>query len=114
MPDGETRGILQADNVAEEPETNYEISPKSLKRAAQTVEAGGKILAIYHSHTNGHIDLSAEDREAAAPGGRPLYPESVYLVIASQGPEDRRVAFQGFRWNAERAEHVECKVDMED
>lgn len=112
MPDGETRGILPSTNVSPTPETHYEIDPRALRQAASTVENGGRIEAIYHSHTNGALGLSPEDREAAAPGGRPLYPESVYLVIASQGAEENRVAFQGYRWDADRARHVECQVDM--
>ncbi|MDC0707820.1 M67 family metallopeptidase [Stigmatella sp. ncwal1] len=40
-----------------------------------------QIACVFHSHIDGVAVLSAEDRQAAAPGGIPLLPEVSYLVV---------------------------------
>nr|WP_232293491.1 M67 family metallopeptidase [Stigmatella aurantiaca] len=40
-----------------------------------------QIACVFHSHTDGVALLSAEDRQAAAPDGIPLLPETSYLVV---------------------------------
>lgn len=52
--------FIQAENLAENPDEFFEISPESFIAA----EEAGEILAVVHSHPNGEPYLSGADRQA--------------------------------------------------
>jgi proteasome lid subunit RPN8/RPN11 len=51
----------------------------------QADASGEQIACVFHSHTNGIADFSAEDRAQAAPAGLPVLPGVSYLVVAIEG-----------------------------
>ncbi len=58
--------IVLADNVAENPERQFEIDPAVLINAHRQQRAGGPaILGCYHSHPNGRVEPSSQDAEMA-------------------------------------------------
>ncbi len=60
-----------AANVHPQPERHFEIDPKALISAHRAQRAGGlEVLGYYHSHPNGHIGPSDEDRAQASGDGR--------------------------------------------
>jgi proteasome lid subunit RPN8/RPN11 len=67
-------------NVAETPETAFEIDPAQLIAAHRAVRAGGPaICGCLHSHPGGSAEPSPRDAAAATPDG------SLWLIIA--GPD---------------------------
>ncbi len=81
MRKGETAAIYRARNVSSEPEHSYSVDSEILKLAARMIRDGWRIEAIWHSHPNGLMELSAGDKAGAVVGGKPLYPGVVYLVV---------------------------------
>ena len=49
------------------------------------VDAGGQILAIWHSHCDAQAYFSAEDVRGAAPDGLILHPELAHVVVSVYG-----------------------------
>lgn len=76
----------------------YTLDPTTLLQAGALVHQGWRIAVIYHSHTNGYPGLSDRDRAAASPGGRNLYPDTSYLVVAAHPPDRGHVAFTMAAW----------------
>ncbi len=61
-------GFQAAENVAETPETHFEIDPRALFAALKAERAGGpKIAGYWHSHPSGDATPSATDASMAAP-----------------------------------------------
>jgi proteasome lid subunit RPN8/RPN11 len=70
--------VVATQNMAAEPERNFEIDPRALidaQRAAR--EDGGQVVGYYHSHPAGAARPSATDREMAAHDGR------VWAIVAN-------------------------------
>lgn len=64
----------------------------------QAALRGDAPLAIYHSHCDAPAFFSAADRAAAAPGGEPLHPGVLYLVVSvvsGRVAEERWFAWAG-------------------
>jgi desampylase len=58
-------------NVADNPETNFEIDPSALILAEKGARQGGiKILGYFHSHPSGNAQPSKTDERMAAADGR--------------------------------------------
>ena len=67
---------LAAQNIAEMPETAFEIDPQALIAAHKAARAGGPaVVGHYHSHPNGRAEPSVRDA-AAAKGGE------LWLIVA--------------------------------
>jgi proteasome lid subunit RPN8/RPN11 len=74
---GRIDGVMAAANIAETPENRFEIDPKSLFSALRAERAGGPtLIGYYHSHPDGTVRPSSEDRKMAYETGR-------YWIIVS-------------------------------
>lgn len=70
---------VPARNVAEQPESGFEIDPAVLLAAHRAARAGGaRVLGCYHSHPGGDPRPSATDADLAAADGM------LWLIVASQ------------------------------
>jgi proteasome lid subunit RPN8/RPN11 len=66
--------------------TAYFFEPREWLLVNQEADAHGeRVACVFHSHTNGIADFSAEDRAQAAPAGLPVLPGVSYLVVAIEG-----------------------------
>ena len=66
--------------------TAYYFEPREWLLVNQEADAHGEQIAcVFHAHTNGIADFSAEDRAQAAPAGQPVLPGVSYLVVAIEG-----------------------------
>lgn len=74
--------IHVAKNVAQEPERSFAVDTESMRHAARMLQSDWRLDAIWHSHTNGLLELSPGDRDGAMLAGRALYPNVVYIVVA--------------------------------
>ncbi len=95
-----------AENVAETPETRYEIDPREQLDLLERVEdAGREVVGFYHSHPQGPADPSATDAELATWPGRSY-------VIVSLGDTDAPEV-TSWRWTGEEfvAEDVRVVAD---
>ncbi len=79
---GRVTGFLAARNVAATPQTDYEVDAESLLRALSWEDEGDELIAIYHSHPHSPPDPSAVD------AARAFYPDSVYLILSLQNPQE--------------------------
>jgi len=91
---GEVHAILdwqQADNVAETPNTHFEIDPAVLFAALRTERAGGaRLLGYWHSHPSGVAAPSATDAAMAAGD------ERLWLIVGGANITAWRMAAAGF------------------
>ncbi|MET0309440.1 MAG: M67 family metallopeptidase [Sphingomonas sp.] len=64
-------GFQAAENIAETPETRFEIDPGALFAALKAERAGGpKLIGYWHSHPSGDAMPSATDAAMAASDGK--------------------------------------------
>jgi proteasome lid subunit RPN8/RPN11 len=64
-------GFQAAENVAESPETRFEIDPRALFAALKAERAGGpRIAGYWHSHPSGDATPSATDAAMAMADGK--------------------------------------------
>lgn len=95
-PSGERR-LLAGENVQDalhaanptlpDQRTAYTLDPKTLRTVHEIRRAGGRLLAVWHSHPNGLADFSrADQRQALNRLGVPHYPDAVQIVVAIGGP----------------------------
>lgn len=78
------------ENVAEAPETRFEIDPVALFAALRAERAGGpKIVGYWHSHPGGDPYPSTTDAEMAAPD------EKLWLIVAGEAATLWRAAAAG-------------------
>jgi desampylase len=71
------KGWQAAENVADIPETRFEIDPAALFAALRAERAGGaKIIGYWHSHPSGDANPSALDAAMAEPDGK------LWLIVA--------------------------------
>ncbi|MGD3109666.1 Mov34/MPN/PAD-1 family protein [Streptomyces sp. YGL11-2] len=115
-------GVRRARNVIDElhaadPEsferssaTGYALSVEDALFLDGSFDTPRPVLAVYHSHPNGHAYFSEEDTRRALHCGEPVYPDLLQLVVGideSGVREARLFAFLegGFTELAHRAPH---------
>lgn len=80
----------------------YRMDDMQVMRIQQGAEdAGGKMIAIYHSHIDVDAYFSEEDQNAAMFFGEPAYPGVVYPVIPVKDNVVDRDGRKIFQWNDE-------------
>jgi len=80
--DGEATEVIRVENSAASP-LRYEMDPKGQYDALKAIEdAGGELLAIYHSHTKSAAYPSQTDVNQAV-----AWPEQIYLIVSLADPE---------------------------
>jgi [CysO sulfur-carrier protein]-S-L-cysteine hydrolase len=80
--DGEAETLIRVANSAASP-LRYEMDPQEQYDALKAIEdAGGELLAIYHSHTKSAAYPSQTDVNQAV-----AWPEQVYLIVSLADPE---------------------------
>jgi [CysO sulfur-carrier protein]-S-L-cysteine hydrolase len=80
--DGEAETVIRVANSAASP-LRYEMDPQEQYDALKAIEdAGGELLAIYHSHTKSAAYPSQTDVNQAV-----AWPEQVYLIVSLADPE---------------------------
>lgn len=78
-------------NIHERPEQHFEIDPKALIAAHRAQRSGGlELLGYYHSHPNGRVGPSDEDRAQASGDGR------IWAIVAGGKATWWRDLPQGF------------------
>ncbi|QLG61356.1 desampylase [Halorarum salinum] len=83
------REAVPVPNVADAPETRYELDPAATLRAVEGAEAdGGDVVGFYHSHPHGPVEPSATDRERATWTGH------VHCIVS---PDD----LAAYRWTGD-------------
>lgn len=85
--------VLRAENVAEHPETRYEIAPAEELALLERVEgAGDDVVGFYHSHPAGPAAPSPTDERLAA------WPNHSYVIVSLAGGEPEVASW---RWTGE-------------
>ena len=80
--DGEAETVIRVANSAASP-LRYEMDPQEQYDALKAIEdAGGELLAIYHSHTKSAAYPSQTDVNQAV-----AWPDQVYLIVSLADPE---------------------------
>lgn len=93
----------RADNVAEMPDTTYEIDPEEQLSIMTAIEdAGHDVVGFYHSHPAGPAGPSQTDVAQATW-------EGYSYVIASLDGESPSVG--SWRWEGEEFEHEPTRID---
>jgi proteasome lid subunit RPN8/RPN11 len=94
---------LRAENVHDNPRTEYEIDPEVLLEAVERTEGSPvELVGFYHSHPRGYAAFSETDIARGSWAGK------TYL-LASLAP----LRFLGGVWNGEGFDEVEVHVDLE-
>jgi proteasome lid subunit RPN8/RPN11 len=84
-------GWATADNVAETPDTRFEIDPAALFAALRAERGGGpRVVGYWHSHPSGEAAPSATDVAMAAPDGK------LWLIVAGEAMTLWRAGEIGF------------------
>lgn len=79
------------ENVAESPETRFEIDPAALFAAIRAERAGGpQLIGYWHSHPSGDALPSETDAAMAAPDGK------LWLIVAGEAITAWRAGCAGF------------------
>ena len=74
------------ENVAADPEKNYEIAPKEIVRLMREFRAQGlEFLGIYHSHPNGDNVPSPRDIELA------YYSAAAYFIVSPRPDAEKPI-----------------------
>ncbi len=93
-------------NASATPATAFELEPRELLGALRRLEAaGGRLVAVYHSHLAGGADLSPRDLAGALVDGTPVLPGAAQVVVALEGGQARRV--RAHRWTGQGFEPVD-------
>lgn len=77
----------------------YFMDPRDILAWSRLESEGFRVAVIYHSHPDAGAYFSDMDKEQAAPGGEPSYPEAIYVVVSVVGGEPRAAA--AYRFDAE-------------
>lgn len=94
---------LRAENVHENPRTEYEIEPDTLLEAVQRAEKGDlDVVGFYHSHPRGPAAFSDTDRSRGSWEGK------AYLLVSL-----RPLEVLAGRWDGEAFEDVPVRADVE-
>lgn len=102
---GPTRATeaLRAENVHENPRTEYEVDPQLLFEAVERTEGTPvEIVGFYHSHPRGYAAFSETDVARGSWEGK------IYL-LASLAP----LTFLGGVWNGDGFDEVDVHVDLQ-
>lgn len=100
---GRATEAIVAENVHENPRTEYEIDPEALLTAVQRTEAEPvEIVGFYHSHPRGAAAFSPTDR------ARGSWPGTAYL-LCSLVP----LTFLAGVWNGDRFEEIEVRAGVD-
>lgn len=84
--------------------TAYFIAPEDLLKIGRLESGGLQVWTIYHSHIDAGAYFSETDKRHAAPGGEPLYPDAIYLVVSVV---DRKVGeARAFGWDPVRQDFL--------
>ena len=91
--------------------TAYRMDDLQVSKILQSTEdAGGKLVAIYHSHIDCDAYFSEEDQMAAQLFGEPAYPGVTYLVVSVI---DRKVETRkAFSWSADSSQFEEVPLSV--
>ena len=77
--------------------TAYAFEPREWLQVLLDAECQDeRLLCVFHSHVEGSVEFSQEDRFNAAPEGQPLLPGVSYLVVAVRS--GRAVEAALYRW----------------
>lgn len=83
--------LAPCDNVAEAPEREFEIDPKSLLHWYRSLRGTERaVIGVYHSHPTGRAEPSATD------AARAWDPDLVWLIVAGEAVTAWRPAAGGF------------------
>jgi [CysO sulfur-carrier protein]-S-L-cysteine hydrolase len=74
--DGEATEVLRVANSAASP-LRYEMDPQEQYNALKSIEDGGELLGIYHSHTKSAAYPSQTDVNQAV-----AWPDQVYVIVS--------------------------------
>jgi proteasome lid subunit RPN8/RPN11 len=82
----------------------FMVNEAKLDRIVREAEdRGEKWIGFYHSHIDCGAYFSDEDKRFAAPGGEPVYPHLIQVVIETHA--DRVAEARAFRWNGREFVH---------
>lgn len=92
-------------NVADQPETGFEIDPAALIAAEREMRDGGRqILGYFHSHPRGPTQPSRTDAALAAPDGR------TWLIVDGERAEAWRARKAGAIHNRFEPMALDCSA----
>lgn len=74
----------------------YSFSIDDLRFLSDSSHAADPVRIVYHSHPTGDARFSNADREAAMPGGTPLYPQLAHLIVGVVGDRIREARLYAF------------------
>ena len=84
-------------NVHPHPSQAFALDPMEHLAAVRRSEAHGRVVCgLFHSHPQGGVELSREDRQGALWEGRPRFPQLDLLVVGLNDPEGPQVGIWGF------------------
>lgn len=93
-------------NVSATPATAFELEPRELLRDLRRLdEAGGRLVAVYHSHLAGGADLSPRDLAGALCEGTPVLPGAAQVVVALEAGRATRI--RAHRWTGQGFEPLD-------
>jgi len=82
----------------------YSIAPEDLLKIGRLESEGFQVWTIYHSHIDAGAYFSETDKQHAAPGGEPLYPDVTYLVVSMV--DGKVVEARAFGWDPVRQDFL--------
>lgn len=89
--------VIATPNVADQPETRYEVDPAALVQALAVFQASGlDLIGFYHSHPKDPPAPSASDIALA------YYPNNAYVIVSLRSGEPELAAWQIAQGSAER------------
>ena len=85
----EAESVIPIENVANQPETHFELSPQQLAQQLPQLEKSGlEVIAIYHSHPNGEPIPSQTDICEAT------WENTPYLIVGCKSQQPEFAAWQ--------------------
>lgn len=94
---GELRVRPLANACAADPRQGFAFAPREWLRVCREADAAGEqVVGVFHSHVDAPAYLSAVDRAEAAPGGLPLLPGALQLVVSVHGGSAGEA--RAYRW----------------
>lgn len=87
----------------------YSIAPEQLLEIGRAEDEGYAVHVIYHSHVDVGAYFSETDRRNALLDGRPLYPDTVYVVVGVRAARADEVC--AVRWNPGAGDFTAVPLD---
>ncbi|MYB58409.1 MAG: M67 family metallopeptidase [Gemmatimonadetes bacterium] len=81
-----------------------------MKIQSEAEQAGGRIVAIYHSHIDVDAYFSQEDQDAATFFGEPTYPGVVYPIIPVKNARVDVGGEKVFQWRDSSSKFEEVEI----